>query len=296
MFCKNCGQQLADDTRFCPCCGTRVEEKPEGKPAQFENTPVTPEGSGDECIPACSPSVEACGQTADPKKEKIKSVLNKTFIGGLISGAFGVILFIGIVLVSLIGWGEVYLFGGYDFVKVLAIISIVFMLLGFVITLPLFIINFKTKSINALKSNKILILCIILLALCIGLSVWGFIDADDNRYSYSGSGSANSTTLYDAYYGNNCSYPYATYGGSYIKIDTNPYDYDSDESGATQYSSTALAKIIGINNTLGFPSYVYQEMVSTRALDGTQSYHGTRFSASWKYHPDSGLEVIYKSN
>ena len=61
-------------------------------------------------------------------------------------------------------------------------------------------------------------------------------------------------------------------------------------------SSTALSKIKAINSTLGFPEYVYDDMMSTRALDGKQTYTGKRFSASRRYHPDSGLEVTYTEN
>lgn len=40
------------------------------------------------------------------------------------------------------------------------------------------------------------------------------------------------------------------------------------------------------------PDYVHAQMEQTRALDGTQ--HGTwgNISASWTYHPDSGLDVV----
>lgn len=118
---------------------------------------------------------------------------------------------------------------------------------------------------------------------------------DDDSDSYSGSG-YDPITLASVFYDNDCEFPYATFDGSYIEIDTNPYDYDSDSSSATKYSSEALSKIKAINSDLGFPSYVYQDMMSTRALDGRQSYEGTRFSASWRYHPDSGLEVMYTEN
>lgn len=34
MFCKNCGQQMSDDAKFCPACGDRVAEKAVSKPAE----------------------------------------------------------------------------------------------------------------------------------------------------------------------------------------------------------------------------------------------------------------------
>lgn len=103
-------------------------------------------------------------------------------------------------------------------------------------------------------------------------------------------------TLSSVYYDNDCESPYATLGASYITIDTNPYNYDSDSSSSTKYASAALSKIQALNSDFGFPDYVYQDMISTRALDGKQSYTGSRFSAQWTYHPDNGLEVRYIAN
>lgn len=40
---------------------------------------------------------------------------------------------------------------------------------------------------------------------------------------------------------------------------------------------------------------VKAEMWSTRALDGRQSGEWDGFKASWKYHPDSGLDIVVSS-
>lgn len=36
MFCKKCGKQLSEDSRFCPNCGERVEIIEESKPVEPE--------------------------------------------------------------------------------------------------------------------------------------------------------------------------------------------------------------------------------------------------------------------
>ena len=76
--------------------------------------------------------------------------------------------------------------------------------------------------------------------------------------------------------------------GSWMEIDTNPYDIED------YYNSAALSKIKSINSDLGFSSSVYQEMIETRALDGRQSATSGKYTVTWAYHPDDGLEVMYK--
>jgi hypothetical protein len=73
-----------------------------------------------------------------------------------------------------------------------------------------------------------------------------------------------------------------------MKLDTNPYDLDD-------YNNTATwSKIKSILVDLGFPSSVAEEMGETRALDGKQTASTDEYEVSWTYHPDSGLEVMFK--
>lgn len=75
--------------------------------------------------------------------------------------------------------------------------------------------------------------------------------------------------------------------GSYMKIDTNPYDVDD----YTIYE--AYLKIKQINKDLGFSAVVTDDMASTRAVDGRQSAESQKATVTWRYHPDNGLEVTY---
>lgn len=77
--------------------------------------------------------------------------------------------------------------------------------------------------------------------------------------------------------------------GTWMKIDTNPIDVED----YLEYD--AYEKIAEINNDLGFSSVVAEEMGQTRALDGRQSADTDKFEVSWSYHPDNGLEVLYKA-
>lgn len=46
--------------------------------------------------------------------------------------------------------------------------------------------------------------------------------------------------------------------------------------------------------TLGFSDAVYTRMMETRALDGTQRAEGRNVNATWTYHPDHGLQVVFE--
>ncbi|MBQ4528357.1 MAG: zinc ribbon domain-containing protein [Clostridia bacterium] len=76
--------------------------------------------------------------------------------------------------------------------------------------------------------------------------------------------------------------------GSYMSIDTNPYDQED------YYDSEAVSAVPEINEKLGFSESVYQKMLQTRSLDGRVSDENENFRVSWTYHPDSGLEVMYE--
>ena len=184
MFCKNCGTQLSDDSKFCSNCGCKIEETT--SPENTENIEID------------NSQVETESDTTNLSstnrlKEVYNKISDKLFLGGFVSAAFGTILFVGIIFVSLIGWGEVYLYGGYDFTSVLTTISLIFMLLGFVVLSIVSIINLKLKSINKLTKKVFISFTIVLLVLCVAFSTWGFIDyanEQDGGSSY-GDGSYN---------------------------------------------------------------------------------------------------------
>lgn len=89
---------------------------------------------------------------------------------------------------------------------------------------------------------------------------------------------------------------------SCLEIDTNPLDQDIDDLDYAAYvvfaarQEDALNAIQYANEQLGFPASVYQKMMSTTALMGRQSHTGSKYTVSWSYHPDHGLEVLYEKN
>ena len=191
MFCKNCGTQLSDDSKFCSNCGYKIEDANSNESIEsieIDNSQVETE----------SDTINL--SSTNRLKEVYNKISDKLFLGGFVSAAFGTILFVGIILVSLIGWGEVYLYGGYDFTSVLTTISLIFMLLGFVVLSIVSIINLKLKSINRLTKKVFISLTIVLLVLCVAFSTWGVIDYANEQDSGSSYGDGSYSGSYNDYY------------------------------------------------------------------------------------------------
>lgn len=285
MFCKICGEKIEDNAIFCSKCGAKITGEEKTNVFSSEIIDTTTNGLNENEKPI------------KKKSDKILNITQKVVFGCLIAGIAGITLFLGIVLVCLLFYDRVYLFDGYDFVKVLSTISIVLMLIGVcgIITKAILYFIFKIESFPRSTLKRILL--IVLAVACLSCSIWGFVSCSNNNNNYdsdySGGGSSSYWSFYTVYNECSCSYPWAEFGADYLSIDTNPYNYDSDSLFSTTYSSKALSAIRSANSKLSLPSYLYDEMLETRALDGRQSYSGTKVNVSWRYHPDSGLEVRY---
>lgn len=98
--------------------------------------------------------------------------------------------------------------------------------------------------------------------------------------------------LYEAH----CEMAWAEVGedGSYLRIDTNPYD---EEDNGLAYVG-AYRAIQAVNGELKLPDYILTDMGNTTGADGKQSeaFAELGVTVSWSYHPDKGLEVTYKRN
>lgn len=68
-------------------------------------------------------------------------------------------------------------------------------------------------------------------------------------------------------------------------------DGEGEDFGSGDVSLTDLDCII---EAVGTPASVKELMYSTRSLDGRQSGEWDDISASWGYHPDDGLDIIFE--
>ncbi len=76
--------------------------------------------------------------------------------------------------------------------------------------------------------------------------------------------------------------------GTWMSIDTNPYDLDDH----TEFDAYFIIETI--NDELGFSSSLWNRMGETSSLDGRQDDETDKYTVSWKYHPNNGMEVTYE--
>ena len=95
-------------------------------------------------------------------------------------------------------------------------------------------------------------------------------------------------------YNKHCESTWAELGsdGSFLSIDTNPYDFEDDGIAYT----AAYNAVKTVNKELKLPDSLFEDMGATSGADGKQEQQFKNVTVSWKYHPDSGLEVIYRKN
>lgn len=74
---------------------------------------------------------------------------------------------------------------------------------------------------------------------------------------------------------------------SYCTIDTNPFDFDDFNL------DVALQYIEKMNEALGLPDYLYNDMLHTSYSQGKQEESFKNFKVKYYYHPDKGLNVTY---
>lgn len=84
--------------------------------------------------------------------------------------------------------------------------------------------------------------------------------------------------------------------GTYLEYDTNPYNLPSEGMAAKIDAMVGVSILETMNKAFGLPDWLYEEMVSTRAIDGRQKEVFDYLTVTWSYHPDRGLEAIYRKN
>lgn len=88
----------------------------------------------------------------------------------------------------------------------------------------------------------------------------------------------------------------ASKDGQSITIDSNPWGAAQGSQAYKLDNDLALLLIKELNSELGLPDWLYTEMMGTRALDGRQKEVFDYVTVTWSYHPDSGINILYRKN
>ena len=87
---------------------------------------------------------------------------------------------------------------------------------------------------------------------------------------------------------------------NYIKLDSDPLNLDFDDATYDELIAWEnndhlfTEKAEEINAALGFPYVIVERFGTTAKADGRQTESNDKYTVSWTYNPDLGVEVIYE--
>lgn len=81
-----------------------------------------------------------------------------------------------------------------------------------------------------------------------------------------------------------------------VRIGDDGASMDISRAAAEEDPGATADHVFCILNELDIPDAVVSHIESTRALDGSQDAEWDRFTASWTYHPDDGLNIILQES
>lgn len=90
--------------------------------------------------------------------------------------------------------------------------------------------------------------------------------------------------------------------GSYVTFDTQPTCSFPDKGKSWENHTLSFVlrsyyeKINSVNKELGFTDALIEKMRNTSWSMGRQTETNKKYTVSWTYHPDHGLEIMYEFN
>ena len=153
MFCKQCGNELPENVKFCPNCGVEVkniEPDPEAEPSAASAPDAQPSGNSDtKTMPSASPARTQAG------KWSVLAIVSFAVAAAGVAGylAGGVVLHIATLVMSIIALnrfkkdptmkGKGFAIAG----TVISAVSVGMVVLGAVINIVLLMFGFVTTGI-----------------------------------------------------------------------------------------------------------------------------------------------------
>lgn len=279
--CANCGAELSEDVAFCSKCGTKVAAAVEegGALAVAEETKlaeVEAPGPLQE-----TPVVNVNPKVATPLKQKRAKIF---LLGGI-----GLLIAIVVAVVLLVVFREIPVDALVVDQKKLELIEQE----SLVVSCTVYPTNATNKTVEWSSSDEQVAT----------VNEAGLITAvaEGNCVVEVSSGEKTASVeitvkkdvpdfkeIFDEF----CESRWAEVGsdGSYLQIDTNPYDWDE------YWISDADAAIEKVNAALGLPDSLNSDIANTSWAIGKQSetFESLGIKVEWTYHPDKGCEIIYK--
>lgn len=180
MHCSKCGKEIDNNSVFCQFCGNRIS------PSEGSNSSENQYEEALSNIEVESPTVPT------GKFDFIMSIIHK--YGKLVS-IIGIVGFLLITVVGLIGYGEVYFYNGYGFTKILSTICLVLLILGTLLIIAdnvLPILLKKESCPKVTKKQKIFSICTVVISII--FSVILITNAVDNKPSNTSSKSSSASS------------------------------------------------------------------------------------------------------
>lgn len=250
-ICKNCGKEIEENTAFCPACGAKIHDD------------ILPETTADVINHGTEQVIPRQGILS----EKTVKLLDKILLGLYVTGTIGIALFLGIVIVGVCAYGKVYLFDGYAFTTALSIISIIFMMIGFLAVIAKLILCLALKIGKFPNAWAKRILLLLLVICCLSFSVWGFVDCgivNSEKDDYgSGSGSSYNDYTVSPYLGLSLKVTSIKQNGNYS------YVYCSITNVSSVYGTATMYRYVKVKAVFYDRYNIMLDTDWTYAIDGT---------------------------
>ena len=78
-----------------------------------------------------------------------------------------------------------------------------------------------------------------------------------------------------------------------VSLSDNGTTISVDTMGEEDWSGATYSDLVCIIDAVGTPSYINENIMSTRALDGRQTQEFDGIEVSYSYHPDSGMDIVF---
>jgi hypothetical protein len=78
-----------------------------------------------------------------------------------------------------------------------------------------------------------------------------------------------------------------------VSVSDNGTTISVDTMGDSEYSGASYSDLVCVIDAVGTPSYINDNIMSVRAIDGRQSDEFNGIVVSYSFHPDNGMDIVF---